>query len=233
MSVEAAAVSVLSYIGKDLLITFYKKKRDRLIEELLSEKESYEDIYKKLREEEKKNVEILEELGKKEVLNPQEENEIKKVLTDLYLSDQKLFNAYVDFKNNKITLEDYEKILKATKSNKNKNRIIDNNIKIKELEKKAVENKKKLNYSFYKYDDHGMQITIPFEEAIAQGFPKEMLNKQLPGFAAQYEEIQKLYREYINDLSEIEKLKKENYNLLKNPILNSEKKKNFSHYPNQ
>ena len=224
MSVEAAAVSVLSYIGKDLLITFYKKKRDRLIEELLSEKESYEDIYKKLREEEKKNVEILEELGKKEVLNPQEENEIKKVLTDLYLSDQKLFNAYVDFKNNKITLEDYEKILKATKSNKNKNRIIDNNIKIKELEKKAVENKKKLNYSFYKYDDHGMQITIPFEEAIAQGFPKEMLNKQLPGFAAQYEEIQKLYREYINDLSEIEKLKKENYNLLKNPILNSEKK---------
>ena len=69
-----------------------------------------------------------------------------------------------------------------------------------------------------------MQITIPFEEAIAQGFPEEMLNKQFPGFAAQYEEIQKLYREYINDLSEIEKLKKENYNLLKNPILNSEKK---------
>ena len=99
MSVEAAAVSVLSYIGKDLLITFYKKKRDRLIEELLSEKESYEDIYKKLREEEKKNVEILEELGKKEVLNPQEEKEIKKVLTDLYLSDQKLFNAYIEFKN--------------------------------------------------------------------------------------------------------------------------------------
>lgn len=224
MSVEAAAVSVLSYIGKDLLITFYKKKRDRLIEELLSEKESYEDIYKKLREEEKKNVEILEELGKKEVLNPQEEKEIKKVLTDLYLSDQKLFNAYIEFKNNKITLEDYEKILKATKSNKNKNKIIDNNTKIKELEKKAEENKKKLNYSFYKYDDHGMQITIPFEEAIAQGFPEEMLNKQFPGFAAQYEEIQKLYREYINDLSEIEKLKKENYNLLKNPILNSEKK---------
>ena len=224
MSVEAAAVSVLSYIGKDLLITFYKKKRDRLIEELLSEKESYEDIYKKLREEEKKNVEILEELGKKEVLNPQEEKEIKKVLTDLYLSDQKLFNAYIEFKNNKITLEDYEKILKATKSNKNKNKIIDNNTKIKELEKKAEENKKKLNYSFYKYDDHRMQITIPFEEAIAQGFPEEMLNKQFPGFAAQYEEIQKLYREYINDLSEIEKLKKENYNLLKNPILNSEKK---------
>ena len=223
MSVEAAAVSVLSYIGKDLLITFYKKKRDRLIEELLSEKESYEDIYKKLREEEKKNVEILEELGKKEVLNPQEEKEIKKVLTDLYLSDQKLFNAYIEFKNNKITLEDYEKILKATKSNKNKNKIIDNNTKIKELEKKAEENKKKLNYSFYKYD-HRMQITIPFEEAIAQGFPEEMLNKQFPGFAAQYEEIQKLYREYINDLSEIEKLKKENYNLLKNPILNSEKK---------
>ena len=92
------------------------------------------------------------------------------------------------------------------------------------MEKKAEENKKKLNYSFYKYDDHGMQITIPFEEAIAQGFPEEMLNKQFPGFAAQYEEIQKLYREYINDLSEIEKLKKENYNLLKNPILNSEKK---------
>ncbi|EES64077.1 synaptonemal complex protein 1 [Fusobacterium varium] len=142
----------------------------------------------------------------------------------MYLSDQKLFNAYIEFKNNKITLEDYEKILKATKSNKNKNKIIDNNTKIKELEKKAEENKKKLNYSFYKYDDHGMQITIPFEEAIAQGFPEEMLNKQFPGFAAQYEEIQKLYREYINDLSEIEKLKKENYNLLKNPILNSEKK---------
>lgn len=224
MGIEKLVLPILGYIGKDLLTTFYEKERDRLIEELLSEKESYEDIYKKLREEEKKNVEMLEELGKKEVLNPQEEKEMKKILTDLYLSDQKLFNAYIDFKNNKITLEDYEKILKATKSNKNKNKIIDNNTKIKELEKKAEKNKKKLNYSFYKYDDHGMQITIPFEEAMAQGFPEEMLSKQFPGFATEYEEIQKSYREYINDLSEIEKLKKENYNLLKNPILNSEKK---------
>lgn len=224
MGIEKLVLSILGYIGKDLLTTFYEKERDRLIEELLSEKESYEDIYKKLREEEKKNVEMLEELGKKEVLNPQEEKEMKKILTDLYLSDQKLFNAYIDFKNNKITLEDYEKILKATKSNKNKNKIIDNNTKIKELEKKAEKNKKKLNYSFYKYDDHGMQITIPFEEAMAQGFPEEMLSKQFPSFATEYEEIQKSYREYINDLSEIEKLKKENYNLLKNPILNSEKK---------
>ncbi len=224
MGIGKLALPILGFVGKDLLIAFYEKERDRLIEELLSEKESYKDIYKKLREEEKKNVEILEELGKKEVLNPQEEKEMKKILTDLYLSDQKLFNAYIDFKNNKITLEDYEKILKATKSNKNKNKIIDNKTKIKELEKRAEENKKKLNYSFYKYDDHGMQITIPFEEAMAQGFPEEMLSKQFPGFATEYEEIQKSYREYINDLSEIEKLKKENYNLLKNPILNSEKK---------
>ena len=224
MGIGKLALPILGFVGKDLLIAFYEKERDCLIEELLSEKETYKDIYKKLREEEKKNVEILEELGKKEILNPQEEKEMKKILTDLYLSDQKLFNAYIDFKNNKITLEDYEKILKATKSNKNKNKIIDNKTKIKELEKRAEENKKKLNYSFYKYDDHGMQITIPFEEAMAQGFPEEMLSKQFPGFATEYEEIQKSYREYINDLSEIEKLKKENYNLLKNPILNSEKK---------
>ncbi len=233
MGIGKLALPILGFVGKDLLIAFYEKERDCLIEELLSEKETYKDIYKKLREEEKKNVEILEELGKKEILNPQEEKEMKKILTDLYLSDQKLFNAYIDFKNNKITLEDYEKILKATKSNKNKNKIIDNKTKIKELEKRAEENKKKLNYSFYKYDDHGMQITIPFEEAMAQGFPEEMLSKQFPGFATEYEEIQKSYREYINDLSEIEKLKKENYNLLKNPILNSEKKKNFNHYPDQ
>lgn len=218
----ADVVGFLKDVGMDIGADYIKdftrflgNEGTELIKKIITAKDRELQAEKRIYTGISNNITTLEMYGTKESLEKKEKEVLDQALKNLEKINSKAYSVYRQWKNGRISNEEYKMGLSKVKNIVNdKNSLISleiNKREIKKLNKETEKIKNNLDNQFYHVYHSGKIKKLSYEEGIRQEKHLELLDKNSREYNPErYEKIEKDYKKYEENLKRIEKLKMEN-----------------------